>query len=70
MDLYWQSNVSAFKYAVYSGHNCSSKEQASFNFMATVTIWSDFGALPNPPAKYKDSLFPLFSHLFVMKWWD
>ncbi|CAI9156928.1 unnamed protein product [Rangifer tarandus platyrhynchus] len=26
------------------GHNFSSKEQASFNFMAAVTICSDFGA--------------------------
>ena len=38
MDLCWQSNVSAF------GHSFSSKEQASFNFMAAVTIGSDFGA--------------------------
>ena len=43
-DLCWQSNVSAFEYAVYIGHNFSSKEQASFNFMAAVTIYSDFGA--------------------------
>ena len=28
--------------------------------MAAVTICSDFGA----------PLFPLFTHLFVMKWWD
>jgi len=27
-------------------HNFSSKEQASFNFMAAVTICSDFGAPP------------------------
>ena len=26
------------------GHNFSSKEQASFNFMAAITISSDFGA--------------------------
>ena len=26
------------------GHNFSSKEQVSFNFMAAVTICSDFGA--------------------------
>jgi len=26
------------------GHSFSSKEQASFNFMAAVTIYSDFGA--------------------------
>ena len=34
----------------------SSKEQASFNFMATVTIYSDFGA----PPKIKSVQFPLF----------
>jgi len=37
----------------------------SLNFMAAVTICSDFGAPQNSL-----SLFPLFSHLFVMKWWD
>ena len=26
------------------GHRFSSREQVSFNFMAAVTIWSDFGA--------------------------
>ena len=41
----------------------SSKEQASFDFMAVVTICSDFGA----PPKQSLSLFPLFSHLFAMK---
>ena len=44
MDLCWQSNVSAFEYAVQVGHSFSSKEQASFSFMAAVTIYSDFGA--------------------------
>ena len=39
----------------------SSKEQASFNFMAAVTICSDFGA------KKSLSLFPLFPHLFEIK---
>ena len=47
MDLCWQSNVSAFLYAVYVGHNFSSKEQVSFNFMAAVTICSDFEAQEN-----------------------
>ena len=32
-----------------------------FNFMAAVAISSNFGAQKN---------FPLFSHLFPMKWWD
>ena len=36
--------------------------------MAAVTTCSDFGA-PLPPKKSL-SLFPLFPHLFAMKWWD
>ena len=47
MDLCWQSNVSAFEYAIYVGHNFPSKEQSSFNFMAEITICSDFGAPQN-----------------------
>ena len=43
----------------------ASKEQVSLNFMAVVTICSDFGAPKN-----KVSLFPLFPHLFAVKWWD
>ena len=46
-DLCQQSNVSAFLYAVLICHIFSSKEQASFNFMAAVTICSDFGAPKN-----------------------
>ena len=42
-----------------------SKEQASFNFLAAITICSDFGAPKN-----SQSLFPLFPYLFAMKWWD
>ena len=38
-------------------------EQESFNFMAAVTICSDFGA----PEKQSQPLFPLFPHLFPMK---
>ena len=33
--------------------------------MAAVTIFSDFGAPKNSL-----TLFPLFPHLFAMKWWD
>ena len=44
MDLCWQSNASAFEYAIYVGNSFSSKEQVSFNFMAADTIYSDFGA--------------------------
>ena len=40
----------------------SSKEQVSFNFMAAVTICSDFGA-----QKIKSDTVPLFPHLFPMK---
>ena len=35
------------QYAVYVCHNFSSNEQASFNFMAAVTIYCDFGAKEN-----------------------
>ena len=35
--------VSAFQYAIWVCHSFSSTEQVSFNFMAAVTIWSDFG---------------------------
>ena len=42
-DICWQSNVSA----VQVGHSLFSKEQASFNFMAAVTICSNFGAQEN-----------------------
>ena len=47
MDLCQQSNISAFKYAVKVAHSFSSKEQKSFDFMAVVTICSDFGAPQN-----------------------
>ena len=46
----------------FVGHNFSSKEQVSFNFMAAPTIYSDFGT-----SKNSLSLFPLFLHLFAMK---
>ena len=35
-NLFWQSNVCAFEYAIQVCHSVSSKEQASFNFMAAV----------------------------------
>ena len=43
MDLYGQSNVSTF----FIHCSFSSKEQVSFNFMAAVTICSDFGGQEN-----------------------
>ena len=64
MDLCWQSNVSAF-YVIEVAHSFSFKEQASFNFMAAVTICSDL-----EPPQNSLSLFPLFPHLFAMKRWD
>ena len=39
-----------------------SKKQASFNFMAVVTVHSDFGT-----QERKVSLLLLFPHLFAMK---
>ena len=71
MDLFHQSNVmqklssKLFNILSNVGHNFSSKEQSSFNFMAAVTICKDFGAQNN-----NLSLFPLFPHQFAMKWWD
>ena len=62
----WQSNVPALWYDVQVCYSFSSNEQASFNFMAAVTTCSDFWS----PRKYSLSLFPLFPHLFAMKWWD
>ena len=44
-------------------HSFSSKEQTSFNFLATVTVCSDFGAHEN-----KICHFALFPHLVPMKW--
>ena len=38
----------------------------SFNFMAAVTICSDFGAQENKVSP----CFHFFPHLFAMKWWD
>ena len=47
MNLCWQNNVSSFYYAVEVGHNFPFQEQVSFDFMAAVTICSDFGAQEN-----------------------
>ena len=37
-----------------------------FNFMAAVTVYSDFGAQENKICH----CFPLFPHVFAMKGWD
>ena len=60
-DLCWQSNVSPFQYTVQVGHNFSSKDQISFNFMAAVTICSDFGA-PQNKIYHCFHCFPSISH--------
>ena len=52
------SVLSRFVIAFLSRSKC-------LNFVASVTICSDFGAQENSL-----SLFPLFSHLFAMKWWN
>ena len=46
---------------MYVGHNFSSKKQMSFNFMAAVTICSDFGA-----KKIKSLTVFIVSHLFAI----
>ena len=51
-----------FLNAVQVCHNFSSKEQAFFNFMAVVTIHSDFGAQENKVSQR----FPFSPHLFAM----
>ena len=45
-------------------HSFSSKEQASFNFMATVTVLSDFGAQENKFCH----CFHFLPFYFAMKW--
>ena len=45
MDLCWQSDASSFYYTKFGSF--SSKEQVSFNFVAVVTIFRDFGAQEN-----------------------
>ena len=56
--------LSTFEYAVYIGHNFSSKEQVSFNFMAAVTIFSDF-VTPQNKVCHCFQCFPIY-----LPWWD
>ena len=51
INLCQQSTASGFSYAVQVGHRFSSKKHASFNFMTSVTICSDFGAQENKSVK-------------------
>ena len=46
-DLCCQSDRSVFEYAVEVCRSFPSKEQVPFNFMAVVTVHSDFGAQEN-----------------------
>ena len=55
--------IDAFEYAVYIGHSFSSKGQVSFNFMAEVTICSDFG---DPQNKISHCLLKFMSIELVM----
>ena len=59
MDLCWQSDISAFQYAIWVCHSFPSKEQTSLNFMAAVTICSDFGAQVNE-ACHSLHCFPIY----------
>ena len=65
MNLCRQSDFPAFYNAVYVSHISPFKEQASFNFMAAVTIHIDLGAQEN-----KVCHISTFFLLFAMKWWD
>ena len=56
MDLSWKSNIYAFEYAVLVCHS-----SPSFNFMAAVTICSDFGAQENKACHHLHC-FPSISH--------
>ena len=58
-DLHQQSDVSAFEYTVYVCHSFSSKEQVSLNFMAVVTICSNFGVQKNE-VSHCFHCFPLY----------
>ena len=54
-----------FNALVYVYHSFPSNEEASFNFMAAVTIHSDFWAHEGKICH----CFHFSSHLFAMKWW-
>ena len=60
-DLCWQSNVSAFQYTVQVCHRFPAKKQLSSDFMAAVTILSDFGA-EEEEICHSFHLFPSICH--------
>ena len=51
-DPCWRSDISDFKYAVQVCHSFPSREQASFSFMAALTVCSDFGTQENKICHY------------------
>ena len=56
-------NVSAFQHIVYVCHHFPAKKQLSSNFMASVTIHSDFRAQEEEICHY----FHICPFLFAMK---
>ena len=61
----WISLLSKGLSSLLQHHSSKASILWHSSFMAAVTIYSDFGAQKNSL-----SLFPLFPHLFAMKWWD
>ena len=47
IDLCWQSDVSTFQFAVSVCQSFPLMKQASFNFMAAIIVFRDFGAKEN-----------------------
>ena len=60
-DLCRQSNVSAFQHTVQVCHSFPAKKQSSSDFMAGLTIRSDFGAQEEEICHYFH-LFPSVCH--------
>ena len=56
--------IMSLLFNVQVGHNLSSKEQVSFNFMAAITICSDFGAPQKIKSVTVSTVSPFF---FAMK---
>ena len=65
--LYWQSDVPAFLLAAHIFHHFPSKEQASFNFTAAVTIHSDFGTQENKICHCFHSSLPICHEEIFLK---
>ena len=59
------SKVMSLLFNILSRFAMDFLEQESFNFMAAVTIHSNFGSQKN-----KSVIVSMFPHLFAMKWWD